>query len=173
MYTPVTSHWSSAILTRNKHKLTVGSIYLISVSSSVTTSQDCFSSVMRAMADFMMAYNLPQCPRSVFGTPQSTVGMLVSVTLLYSTMLPLATRSLPHVSMRMGTTCRQKIEEEDDDVFVDKNRDLSYPAVMGILRTRFTCCLLRWCVTCFRGCRSAYHRRQMQTSVVSQCRRLL
>ena len=58
-------------------------------------------------------------------------------------------------------------------LFVDKNSNLSYPAVMGVVRIRFTFCLLRWCVTCFCECRSTCNRRQMATSIVNQCRRLL
>ena len=56
-------------------------------------------------------------------------------------------------------------------LFVERNRDLPYSAVMGILRTRLSFCLLRWCITCFRGCRSSYTKRRFTSSLVSQCRR--
>ena len=56
-------------------------------------------------------------------------------------------------------------------LFVERNRDLSYSVVMGLLRTQISFCLMRWCVTCFRGCRSSYTRRR-GASFVSQCRQL-
>lgn len=54
-------------------------------------------------------------------------------------------------------------------LLVERNRDLSYPVVMGHLRSRIVFCLLRWCITCFRGCRSSYLRRR-PGSFLSQCR---
>ena len=54
-------------------------------------------------------------------------------------------------------------------LFVERNADLSYSVVMGILRTRISFCLLKWCITCFRGCRNTYVRRRFH-SVVTQCR---
>ena len=56
-------------------------------------------------------------------------------------------------------------------LFVERNRDLSYSVVMGLLRTQISFCLMRWCVTCFRGCRSSYTRRR-GASFVCQCRQL-
>ena len=56
-------------------------------------------------------------------------------------------------------------------MFVEHNRNLPHSVVMGTLRTQLSFCLLRWCITCFRGCRGAYTRRRSST-VVSQCRRL-
>ena len=55
---------------------------------------------------------------------------------------------------------------------VDKNKDLVYSAVMGELRTRVSFCLLRWAVTCFRGCRASYIRRRVRSPFAAYCRRL-
>ena len=54
-------------------------------------------------------------------------------------------------------------------LFVERSQDLKYPVVMGMLRTRLSFCLLRWAITCFRGCRGSYNRRRVN-SFVAQCR---
>ena len=56
-------------------------------------------------------------------------------------------------------------------LFVERNPDLSYSVVMSKLRTRISFCLLRWCVTCFRGCRGSYSRNRT-FSFLHQCRQL-
>ena len=54
-------------------------------------------------------------------------------------------------------------------LFVERSQDLKYPVVMGMLRTRLSFCLLRWAITCFRGCQGSYNRRRVN-SFVAQCR---
>ena len=56
-------------------------------------------------------------------------------------------------------------------LFVERNPDLNYSVVMSTLRTRISFCLLRWCVTCFRGCRGSYARKR-NSSFLQQCRQL-
>ena len=56
-------------------------------------------------------------------------------------------------------------------LFVERHRDLHYSTVMKTLRTRISLCLLRWCVTCFRGCRGSYSRNR-KSSFLQQCRQL-
>lgn len=53
---------------------------------------------------------------------------------------------------------------------VEKNRDLRYSTVMGELRGRISFCLLRWAITCFRGCRASYSRRRPNGSFAAHCR---
>ena len=55
-------------------------------------------------------------------------------------------------------------------LFVERHTELKYPLVMGILRTRLSFCLLRWAVTCFRGCRGSYGKRRQPNSFLAQCR---
>ena len=55
----------------------------------------------------------------------------------------------------------------------DKNPDLAYPLLMGRLRAKLSFCLLRWCVTCFRGCRASYSRnRAHMRGLAAECRLL-
>ena len=58
---------------------------------------------------------------------------------------------------------------DNDDDANDDDDDLKYPVVMGMLRTRLSFCLLRWAITCFRGCRGSCNRRRVN-SFVAQCR---
>ena len=53
---------------------------------------------------------------------------------------------------------------------VDKNKDLVYSAVMGELYTQVSFCLLRWAITCFRGCRATYIRRKVGSPFAAYCR---
>ena len=53
----------------------------------------------------------------------------------------------------------------------EKNVDLHYSIVINQLRTRIAFSLLRWSVTCFRGCRASYVRRRAG-SLVAKCRRI-
>ena len=53
----------------------------------------------------------------------------------------------------------------------EKNVDLHYSIVINQLRTRIAFSLLRWSVTCFRGCRASYVRRRAG-SRVAECRRI-
>ena len=55
---------------------------------------------------------------------------------------------------------------------IERNSDLHYSVVLGELRCRVTFCLLRWAVTCFRGCRASYTRRKASGSFAAYCRRL-
>ena len=43
---------------------------------------------------------------------------------------------------------------------VEKHSELAYSVVMGELRSLLSFTLLRWAITCFRGCRGSYGRRQ-------------
>ena len=52
----------------------------------------------------------------------------------------------------------------------EKHTDLQYSQVMRQLRCRLSFSLLRWAVTCFRGCRSSYGRRAGLT-IVQACRK--
>ena len=54
-------------------------------------------------------------------------------------------------------------------LLAERNRDLPYSLIMSQLRSRISFCLLRWCVTCFRGCRASYTRREHGSFLV-QCR---
>ena len=54
---------------------------------------------------------------------------------------------------------------------VEKNGDLRYSVVMNHLRTKLTMSILRWNITCFRGCRSSYTRKK-SSLFVTQCRLL-
>ena len=54
---------------------------------------------------------------------------------------------------------------------VEKNGDLRYSVVMNHLGTKLTMSILRWNITCFRGCRSSYTR-QKSSLFVTQCRLL-
>ena len=46
-------------------------------------------------------------------------------------------------------------------LIVSKHDDIPFSVVMNRLRTRISFCLLRWCITCFRGCRSSYTSRRL------------
>ena len=54
---------------------------------------------------------------------------------------------------------------------VGRDSHLRYSSVMGYLRTRISFCLLRWAVTCFRGCRASYLRRGGRR-FLADCRQL-
>ena len=43
---------------------------------------------------------------------------------------------------------------------VEKHSELAYSVVMGELRSLLSFTLLRWAITCFRGCRGSYGRRR-------------
>ena len=53
-------------------------------------------------------------------------------------------------------------------IILAKNVDLNYSVVMSRLRTKISFSLLRWSITCLRGCRSSYRRRH-SPSFVSEC----
>ena len=53
-------------------------------------------------------------------------------------------------------------------LLVDKHKGLSYSVAMGGLRSLLSFALLRWAVTCFRGCRGSYGRRRA-THFVDYC----
>ena len=53
---------------------------------------------------------------------------------------------------------------------VQKNSDLTYSTVMNHLRTKLTMSILRWNITCFRGCRSSYKKKS--SFFLAQCRLL-
>lgn len=52
---------------------------------------------------------------------------------------------------------------------VRKNKDLDYSHVMHTLRCKLAFCLLRWNVTCMRGCRASYNRSR-NAAFVTECR---
>ena len=52
---------------------------------------------------------------------------------------------------------------------VEKNIDLQYSRVMNHLRCKLAFCLLRWSITCLRGCRASY-RRHRGPDFISECR---
>ena len=52
---------------------------------------------------------------------------------------------------------------------VDKHPDLKYSVVMSQLRCKLSFCLLRWIITCLRGCRFSYRRRHVH-SFANECR---
>ena len=54
------------------------------------------------------------------------------------------------------------------DAVVEKNIDLRYADVMKHLRSKLAFCILRWNITCFRGCRASYRRNNQ--SFVNECR---
>ena len=49
---------------------------------------------------------------------------------------------------------------------VEKNTGLHYSVVVNHLRSKLSFCLLRWCITCLRGCRASYTR---TSSFVAEC----
>ena len=53
----------------------------------------------------------------------------------------------------------------------EKNPNLSYSVVMGHLRCLLCFSLLRWAITCFRGCRGTYLRNKAK-DFISTCHRL-
>ena len=53
----------------------------------------------------------------------------------------------------------------------EKNIDPNYSIVINQLRARIAFSLLRWSVTCFRGCRASYVRKRAG-SLVAECRRI-
>ena len=53
-------------------------------------------------------------------------------------------------------------------LIVDRNKDLRYSVVMGLIRCRISFCLLRWSITSFRGCRASYTRHRPD-SFLAQC----
>ena len=52
-----------------------------------------------------------------------------------------------------------------------RHTDIPYSILINRLRVRISFCLLRWTVTCFRGCRASYQRRR-QTSFLVECRQM-
>ena len=56
-------------------------------------------------------------------------------------------------------------------LIVSKHDDIPFSVVMNRLRTRISFCLLRWCITCFRGCRSSYTSRRLAGGFANECRR--
>ena len=52
---------------------------------------------------------------------------------------------------------------------VEKNVDLSYSQVMHHLRCKLSFCLLRWGITCLRGCRASF-RRSHWSDFLNECR---
>lgn len=54
---------------------------------------------------------------------------------------------------------------------VEKNPDVGYSIALNHLRSKLAFCLLRWAITCLRGSRSSYRRRQ-SPSFVTECRLL-
>ena len=50
-----------------------------------------------------------------------------------------------------------------------KNTDVSYSTIISEIRVRISFCLLRWAVTCFRGCRGSY-RQRARVPFLAQCR---
>ena len=50
----------------------------------------------------------------------------------------------------------------------EKNVDVPYSVIMNVLRCKLSFCLLRWSITCFRGCRASFKR--SPHSFVAQCR---
>ena len=56
-------------------------------------------------------------------------------------------------------------------VISEKNVDVPYSVVMNHLRCKLSFCLLRWAITCLRGCRASY-RRARASSFLSECRLL-
>ena len=57
-------------------------------------------------------------------------------------------------------------------LIVEKQPELSYAMVMSHLRCRISFILLRWLITCFRGCRASYCRKRVAISFLDQCRLL-
>ena len=53
-------------------------------------------------------------------------------------------------------------------MIVSKHTDLNYSTVMSLLRTKLRFAILRWNITCFRGCRASYLRRKVG-HFVSEC----
>ena len=56
-------------------------------------------------------------------------------------------------------------------LIVEKNIDLPYSVVMSRLRCKLSFCLLRWAITCLRGCRSSY-KRNRHSNFIAECRTL-
>ena len=56
-------------------------------------------------------------------------------------------------------------------LIVSKHDDIPFSVVMNRLRTRISFCLLRWCITCFRGCRSSYTSQRLPGGFANECRR--
>ena len=54
-------------------------------------------------------------------------------------------------------------------LIVGRNIDLRYSQVMNRLRCKLSFCLVRWSITCLRGCRASY-RRSSNHAFVSECR---
>ena len=52
---------------------------------------------------------------------------------------------------------------------VEKNVDISYSQVMHHLRCKLSFCLLRWGITCLRGCRASFHRSH-RSDFLNECR---
>ena len=50
-----------------------------------------------------------------------------------------------------------------------RNKDIRYSSIVSALRVRLAFSLVRWAITCFRGCRSSYQRR-VRSSLLVQCR---
>ena len=66
-----------------------------------------------------------------------------------------------------GQECGRLLKAIAADI-VEKNSDLHYSHVLNRLRCKISFCLLRWNITCFRGCRASYKRRS--TGFVTECR---
>ena len=52
-----------------------------------------------------------------------------------------------------------------------RHTDIPYSILINRLRVSISFCLLRWAVTCFRGCRASYQRRR-QSSFLVECRQM-
>ena len=55
-------------------------------------------------------------------------------------------------------------------LIVSRHSDLQYSVVMGELRRRISFSLLRWSITCLRGCRASYLRNRVDGNFVASCR---
>ena len=55
-------------------------------------------------------------------------------------------------------------------LLAERNGDIPYSVIMSQLRCRSSFCLVRWCVTCFQGCRASYIQRE-RGSFLAQCRK--
>ena len=67
-----------------------------------------------------------------------------------------------------GRECSVFLKELANQI-CDRNIDLSYSVVMSRLRCKLSFCLLRWNITCLRGCRASYGRRRIHP-FASECR---
>ena len=70
-----------------------------------------------------------------------------------------------------GTECSRALKNIVQLV-VNKHSDLQYAVVMAQLRCKIAFVLLRWSITCLRGCRASYLRKRIGPSFLDQCRLL-